>query len=97
MVNADPLAALEGLTVREVVVAVWALAREHDRTRNNVAHKEARDFFWNNALPRLPALLRKPNDWAVSPKTCGDPIALACSDGRRRGSESEQLAAVEWQ
>jgi hypothetical protein len=95
MVNADPLAALEGLTVREVVVAVWALAREHDKTRNNVAHKEAREFFLNNALPCLPALLRKLNDSAVSPKTCGDPIALACSDGRKRGSESEQLAAVE--
>jgi hypothetical protein len=97
MVNADPFAALEGLTVREVVVAVWAPAKEQDRTRNNVAHKEARDFFWNNALLRLPALLRKPNDWAISPRTCGDPIASVCSDGWKRGSESEQLAAVERQ
>jgi hypothetical protein len=97
MVNADPFAALEGLTVREVVVAVWALAREQDRTRNNVAHKEERKAFWNNALPRLPELLRKPNDLAASPKNCGDPIALVRSDGRRRGGESKQLAAVERQ
>jgi hypothetical protein len=97
MVNADPFAALEGLTVRVVDVAVWATAREQDRTRNNIAHKGEREFFWNDALPCLPARLRKPNDLAASPKICGDPIASARSDGVRSGSENKLLAAVERQ
>jgi hypothetical protein len=45
MVNTDPFAALEGLTVSVVVVAVCAPATAKDMTINNPAHKEVRGLL----------------------------------------------------
>jgi hypothetical protein len=52
IVNTDPFAALEGFTVRVVVVAVCALATAKDMTINNAAHKELSRPLRREVLPR---------------------------------------------
>ena len=94
IVNTDPLAAVEGVTVSVVVVAVCAPATAKDITVNKTAHRDVRGFLRRAPRSRVFRLLNLPNIPSTSPEICGNPIASERNVEQKRGCENTHLAAA---
>lgn len=94
IVNADPLAALEGFTARVVVVVVCAPAMALDSTINNAAHRAGRGFVLRVAFTRAFAFLEPSNFPPALPEICGNPIAPGRNAVRKRDRASTHLTAA---
>jgi hypothetical protein len=94
ILNTEPLAAVEGVIARVVVVVVCALATAQDITMNSVAHRAVRGFVRRVAFIRAVAFLERPNIPPALPEICGSPIASGHSAVRKRDCERTHLTAA---